>query len=150
MTSAYGRTGGNIMVHGNCSSAGCFSMTDPQIGEIYAIAREAFNGGQRAIQMQSYPFRMTAENLARHRLDPNIAFWKELKTGSDHFEATQSEPSVLVCGKHYQFDVTADRIRSRPPPPCPEAADRRDVETAVAAKQKPRTTSLSPARSRRG
>ena len=45
---AYGRTGGTIMVHGACSSAGCFSMTDQQIAEIYAIAREAFNGGQRA------------------------------------------------------------------------------------------------------
>jgi murein L,D-transpeptidase YafK len=73
---AYGRTGGTIMVHGVCSSAGCFSMTDAQIAEIYALAREAFNGGQHAIQMQSYPFHMTAENLAKHRLDPNIAFWK--------------------------------------------------------------------------
>ena len=56
---ALGRTGGDIMVHGVCSSAGCFSMTDAQIAEIYAIAREAFNGGQSAIQMQSFPFRMT-------------------------------------------------------------------------------------------
>ncbi len=77
---AYGRTGGNIMVHGVCSSAGCFSMTDQEIGEIYAIAREAFNGGQRAIQMQSYPFHMTAENFAKHRLDRNIDFWKQLKS----------------------------------------------------------------------
>src|ERR1700736_3212727 len=100
---AYGRTGGTIMVHGVCSSAGCFSMTDAQIAEIYALAREAFNGGQRAIQMQSYPFHMTAENLAKHRLDPNIAFWKELKNGSDHFEVSKTEPPVGVCGKHYVF-----------------------------------------------
>src|ERR1700678_3081842 len=33
---AHGGTGGDIMVHGICSSAGCFSMTDPQIAEIYA------------------------------------------------------------------------------------------------------------------
>jgi murein L,D-transpeptidase YafK len=57
---AWGRNGGNVMVHGVCSSAGCFSMTDAQVAEIYAIAREAFNGGQREIQMQSYPFHMTA------------------------------------------------------------------------------------------
>ncbi len=37
---AYGRTGGTVMVHGVCSSAGCFSMTDEQIADIYAIARE--------------------------------------------------------------------------------------------------------------
>ncbi len=45
---AYGYSGGSIMVHGACSSAGCFSMTDEQIAEIYAIARDAFNGGQRS------------------------------------------------------------------------------------------------------
>jgi murein L,D-transpeptidase YafK len=100
---AFGRTGGTIMVHGACSSAGCFSMTDAQIAEIYAIAREAFNGGQREIQMQSYPFHMTAENLAKHRLDPNIDFWKQLKNGSDHFEVTKTEPAVGVCAKHYVF-----------------------------------------------
>ena len=76
---ALGHDGGAIMVHGICSSAGCFSMTDPQIGEIYAVVREAFTGGQREVQMQSYPFRMTAENLAKYRLDPNIDFWKQLK-----------------------------------------------------------------------
>jgi hypothetical protein len=31
---------------------------------------------------------MTAENLARHRTDPNIDFWQQLKEGSDRFEAT--------------------------------------------------------------
>src|SRR6202453_5354740 len=100
---AWDRDGGSIMVHGICSSAGCFSMTDPQIAEIYAIARDAFNGGQREIQMQSYPFHMRAENLAKHRLDPNIDFWKQLKNGSDHFEVTKSEPPVGVCARHYVF-----------------------------------------------
>src|SRR6185437_7102849 len=47
---AWDRTGADIMVHGTCSSDGCFSMTDPQIEEIYAIARAAFNGGEREIQ----------------------------------------------------------------------------------------------------
>jgi murein L,D-transpeptidase YafK len=130
---AYGRTGGDIMVHGICSSMGCFSMTDGQIAEIYAIMREAFAGGQRGVQMQSYPFRMTAENLAKHRLDPNIAFWRELKNGSDHFETTMSEPEVLVCNKHYVFgaqalhDVAATAA-------CPALKRDDDVETAVSAK----------------
>ena len=85
---AYGRTGGSVMVHGVCSSAGCFSMTDKQVDDIYAIARDALRGGQREIQLQSYPFHMTPENMAKYRLDPNIAFWKELKNGADHFEVT--------------------------------------------------------------
>ncbi len=78
---ANGRTGSYLMVHGTCSSAGCFAMTDEAIAEIYAIAREAFAGGQRAFQFQSYPFRMTAQNLAKFRNDPNIAFWKQPEGG---------------------------------------------------------------------
>ncbi|MDB5650909.1 MAG: hypothetical protein JWL62_2429, partial [Hyphomicrobiales bacterium] len=104
---AQGYTGGSIMVHGACSSAGCFSMTDEQIAEIYAIARDAFAGGQRSIQMQSLPFRMTPENIAKHRLDPNMAFWKQLKEGSDRFEVTKREPVVNYCGRHYVFDAAS-------------------------------------------
>jgi murein L,D-transpeptidase YafK len=131
---AFGRTGGAIMVHGACSSAGCMSMTDAQIAEIYAIAREAFNGGQREIQMQSYPFHMTAENLAEHRLDPNIDFWKQLKNGSDHFEVTQIEPEVGVCGKHYVFGAHSDSGFDATAP-CPSLQRDEDVEAEVQAKQ---------------
>ena len=130
---ALGHTGGDIMVHGICSSAGCFSMTDAQIAEIYAIAREAFNGGQRAIQMQSYPFRMTAENLAKHRLDPNIAFWKELKNGSDHFEVTKAETPVVVCGRRYVFGATASG-EVEASEACPALRRDDQTEADVAAK----------------
>ena len=131
---AWDRTGGTIMVHGVCSSAGCYSMTDAQISEIYALAREAFNGGQREIQMQSYPFKMTAENLAKHRLDPNIDFWKQLKNGADHFEVTKKEPSVLVCGKHYVFGAQAGgEVSARAP--CPALHKDDEVESLVAAKE---------------
>ncbi len=65
--------------------------------------REAFAGGQHAVQMQSFPFRMTAENMAKHRLDPNIGFWRELKKGADDFEVTKMQTPVGVCNKHYVF-----------------------------------------------
>jgi len=52
-------------------------MTDEQVARHYAIARDSFAGGQREIQLQSYPFHMTAENMAKFRLDPNIDFWKK-------------------------------------------------------------------------
>ena len=131
---AYGRTGGNVMVHGVCSSAGCFSMTDEQVADIYAIARESFAGGQREIQLQSYPFHMTAENLAKFRLDPNIGFWKDLKNGSDHFEVTKAEPSVTVCGKRYVFGATAKGEVSASEP-CPALTRDQDVEALVADKE---------------
>ncbi|MEZ0169252.1 L,D-transpeptidase family protein [Microvirga sp. TS319] len=100
---SFGRNGGDIMVHGSCSSRGCFAMTDQNIAEIYAIAREAFASGQRAFQFQSYPFRMTPDNLAKHRLDTNIAFWKNLKEGSDTFDITKEEVQVSVANRRYQF-----------------------------------------------
>ena len=131
---AYGRTGGSVMVHGVCSSAGCFSMTDEQVADIYAIARDAFRGGQREIQLQSYPFHMTPENMAKYRLDPNIQFWKELKSGSDHFEVAKTEPQVVVCGKHYVFGATADGAVSASAP-CPALHRDEDVETLVAEKE---------------
>ena len=131
---AYGRSGGNVMVHGVCSSAGCFSMTDEQVADIYAIARDSFAGGQREIQLQSYPFHMTAENLAKFRLDPNIDFWKDLKNGSDHFEVTKTEPSVLVCGKRYVFDATAKGEVSATQA-CPPLTRDQDVEALVAEKE---------------
>src|SRR5579871_5502705 len=131
---AYGRTGGNVMVHGVCSSAGCFSMTDEQVADIYAIARESFAGGQREIQLQSYPFHMTPENMAKFRLDPNIAFWKDLKNGSDHFEVTKDEPSVTVCGKRYVFDATPKGDVSASEP-CPALTRDSNVEALVAEKE---------------
>ncbi|WP_018261189.1 L,D-transpeptidase family protein [Methylobacterium sp. WSM2598] len=100
---AHGGTGSALMVHGTCSSAGCFAMTDAQVGEIFALAREAFAGGQAAFQFQAYPFRMSAAALARHRLDPNIDFWRQLKEGADRFEATGREPLVTVAGGRYAF-----------------------------------------------
>jgi hypothetical protein len=109
---SHGRTGAHLMVHGACSSAGCYSMTDDQIGELYALVREAHNGGQRAVQMQAFPFRMTPENLAKHRLDPNIAFWKNLKEGSDFFEVAKDEPSVSVAGGRYAFNRDGSQIDS--------------------------------------
>jgi murein L,D-transpeptidase YafK len=99
------RHGNFLMIHGDCSSRGCYAMTDEQIGEIYSLARESFLGGQQSFQIQAYPFRMTPVNLARHRNNPNMAFWKMIKEGNDHFEATHLEPKVDVCGKHYVFDA---------------------------------------------
>ena len=130
---AYGRDGGNVMVHGVCSSAGCFSMTDEQVADIYAIARDAFRGGQREIQLQSYPFRMTPENLAKYRLDPNIAFWKEIKKGSDYFEVTKTEPNVLVCDKHYVFGAVAQGPVSNVGA-CPKLERDEEVASEIAEK----------------
>jgi murein L,D-transpeptidase YafK len=135
---AHNRTGSLIMVHGACSSAGCFSMTDEQIAEIYAIAREAFGGGQPSIQMQSMPFRMTPENLAKHRFDPNMKFWREIKEGVDHFDITRREPQVAVCGGRYVFNSktknSSDRLDARAA--CPPLEQEENLRNMVAEKNR--------------
>ncbi|MBB2961313.1 L,D-transpeptidase family protein [Methylobacterium sp. R2-1] len=140
---AKGGTGNYIMVHGTCSSSGCFAMTDASMAEIYAIAREAFNGGQRAFQFQSYPFRMTAANIAKFRNDPNAPFWKNLKEGSDYFETLKEEPRVAACGTKYVFggaDVAAGNCTPRVDPLVAEKRDRDSHEVAeLIAKGTPAT-----------
>ncbi|AWN36267.1 L,D-transpeptidase family protein [Methylobacterium radiodurans] len=140
---ANGRTGNYIMVHGTCSSAGCFAMTDASMAEIYAIAREAFAGGQRAFQFQSYPFRMTAQNMAKFRNDANAPFWNNLKEGYDYFEALKQEPKVGLCGAKYVFggaDAAAGSCSPRVEPQVAEKRARDDQQIAeLVAKGTPAT-----------
>ena len=137
---SWGRTGSELMVHGDCSSRGCYAMTDEQMVEIYALARESFFGGQKSFQVQAYPFRMTARNLARHRNSPHLAFWKMLKVGNDHFEVTHQAPKVDVCDRHYVFDATAPAGATRAPSfnargKCPAFQVEPSIASAVAEKQ---------------
>jgi murein L,D-transpeptidase YafK len=105
------RTGAFLMVHGDCSSRGCYAMTDEQIEEIFALGRDSFAGGQKSFQVQAYPFRMTALNMAKHRNSPHMAFWRMLKQGNDHFELTKQEPKIDVCEKRYVFNAESPNGR---------------------------------------
>lgn len=100
---ANGRTGSNLMIHGGCSSSGCYAMTDRGIAQIYALLRDAFLGGQHLIQIQAYPFRMTAKNMALYKNDNNYAFWKNLKLGYDIFELTHRELDYNITKAGYVF-----------------------------------------------
>ena len=138
-----GRTGSQLMVHGDCSSRGCYAMTDEQISEIYALGRESFFGGQKSFQVQAYPFRMTPQNMARHRDNPNMPFWKMLKQGNDHFEVTQLEPKVDVCEQRYVFNAEKDpnststrALNFSPAGKCPAFVVQDDVAQAVSEKQR--------------
>ncbi len=102
---AWNRTGSELMVHGDCSSRGCYSMTDESIAEIYALARESFAGGNPVVQMQIFPFRMTPQNLAMVSTNQNIDFWMDIKEGYDRFEISKTPPSWDVCNKTYVFDL---------------------------------------------
>jgi murein L,D-transpeptidase YafK len=137
---ALGRSGSQLMVHGDCSSRGCYAMTDEQIAEIYSLGRESFFGGQKAFQFQAYPFRMTPVNMAKHRNNPNMAFWKMIKEGNDHFEVTRQEPKVDFCEKKYVFDAAKPADAKRDPvfdasAKCPAYVIPEEIASAVREKQ---------------
>jgi hypothetical protein len=118
---ANGHSGSALMVHGDCKSAGCYAMTDAYIEEIYVLAREAFNAGQTRFHVQALPFRMTNENMQRHRDNRWYAFCVKLKEGYDAFEATGKPPVVKVCGRQYLVNVSFPGQAADPAPdaPCP-------------------------------
>ena len=135
-----GHTGSELMVHGDCSSRGCYAMTDEQIAEIYSLGRESFFGGQKSFQFQAYPFKMTPVNMARHRNNPNMPFWKMIKEGYDHFEVTRQEPKVDFCEKKYVFDAVKAPDAKREPvfeasAKCPAYVIPDEVVDAVREKQ---------------
>jgi murein L,D-transpeptidase YafK len=130
-----GRSGSNLMVHGACSSSGCYSMSDEDAGEIFALARDSFRGGQTAFQIQALPFRMTATNLARHRDDPNMPFWRMLKVASDEFELTLRPPKVDVCDRQYVFNADGNGATFDPDAKCPPYTVAPALTAALAQKQ---------------
>jgi murein L,D-transpeptidase YafK len=145
---AHGRTGSNLMVHGDCTSSGCYSMTDAVMEEIYILARDALANGQGAFQVQAYPFRMTAANLNANKDDEWIDFWKNLKEGYDYFEISRLPPKVAVCEKRYLINASfTGSARPNPAGACP-AYQRLPIPRAPAmqeasAKSKKNYSSLS-------
>ena len=133
---AYGRTGSNLMVHGDCSSVGCFAMTDTQISEIYGLARETLKGGNKSFQLQIFPFRMTAQNLAKVASSEHLPFWKNIKEGYDRFELTRRPPVWDVCEKRYVFDMAAKSgVQLVATGACPAMTGDAKLVAALAKKQ---------------
>ena len=136
---AHGRTGAHLMVHGDCSSRGCYAMTDEQIGEIYALARESFFGGQRAFQVQAYPFRMTrgelrqASQQSEHRVLADAqGRQRSLRGHAPGAEGRRVREALRVRrpgggGQELRFD---------PAGRCPAYEVNQDLRDAVAEKQR--------------
>lgn len=108
LDSQLGRTGSAIMVHGGCSSSGCFAMTDEAIEEIYTLAEAALRNGQETFKVHVFPFHLTERNLARHRNSRWYDFWQNLKTGYDLFLTNGVPANEFVVEGHYEFEeITA-------------------------------------------
>lgn len=96
------RTGNYILIHGGCSSVGCYAMTNTVIDEIFRLSTGALAAGQTYIPVHVFPFRMTVRNMAAHKDSEWAGFWANLKEGYDAFERTTVPPRISVCEGKYQ------------------------------------------------
>jgi hypothetical protein len=83
---------------------------------------------------------MTPVNMAKHRNNPNMPFWKMIKEGYDHFEVTRQEPKVDFCEKKYVFDAARPADAKRDPvfdasAKCPAYVIPEEIASAVREKQ---------------
>lgn len=125
------RTGSYILVHGGCSSTGCFAMTDPVMQEIYGLTEKALREGQDYVNIHVFPFRMTEENLSQHAGSEWQEFWRNLKQGYDAFETTHVPPRVGVCDKRYVVqELAPGQTYATTPEPSRRATRRGRLNTA--------------------
>ncbi|MGE0024319.1 MAG: murein L,D-transpeptidase family protein [Hyphomicrobium sp.] len=101
---AHRRDGSYILMHGGCSSVGCFAMTNPVINEVYGLVKAAIKDGQRHVPVHVFPFRLTDEALAQHAASPWHDFWTTLAAGYQSFERTRRPPRVGVCEGEYRVE----------------------------------------------
>lgn len=96
-----GRYGSALMVHGGCSSIGCYAIKDGPMQDLYAVMRDAFAAGQTSIQLQIYPKRMgMMADLSGEHAD----FWQQLRAGYVKFDQTRQPLSVSVVNGRYQIN----------------------------------------------
>ena len=120
-----GRYGSFIMVHGGCSSIGCYAMTDPVVDELWRFVTAALDAGQERVPVHVFPFRLTDGNLKSRKSSQWAGFWGDLKKGYDLFERTRLPPVVSLCNGRYAFapgspTTVGSAIEGRCPP---EVAD---------------------------
>jgi len=109
---AQGRTGSALMIHGGCTSIGCYAITDELVEEIYLLVEASIKGGAD-VPVHIFPFRMHPQNMYMHRSAPWLPFWQNLKQGYDAFEITRIPPKTSVGtgqnGVHYVFDTPVNK-----------------------------------------
>lgn len=94
-----GRLGGDIFIHGGCATVGCVPIGDEWIEELYVLAVEARNAGQRRIPVHIFPTRLDVAGMrwlagAYGRTFVDYPFWENLQEGYLAFERTRTLPAV--------------------------------------------------------
>jgi len=95
-----GRLGNLIYIHGGCESSGCISIADDKIKELFVYCIEAYNAGQKEINIAIYPTHLNDSNYARltsgySKNKDKISLWADLKKSYDLFNQKKVPPTVI-------------------------------------------------------
>jgi len=95
------KPGSDIYIHGACASIGCLAMTDDKIREIYIMAVEARNNGQKKIPVYIFPCKMTDKNLEPllKSYPQHKTLWSQLKEAYNTFDKKKTLPAFKVDKK---------------------------------------------------
>jgi len=143
---ALGLTGSGILIHGKCSSIGCFALTDAVVEDVYDIVEAALEAGQPRVPVHVFPFALTRAKLAGRAGEEWSDFWHELKRGHDLFLRDRLPPRTFVCSGRYAFQsrrspvisVASNRVCT------PLTRPARPVVAAVASKITGQSASMVP------
>lgn len=100
--------GSAIYIHGNCVTVGCIPITDDKIKELYILAVEARNNGQKNIPVHIFPTKLTDAGMKKLENDfpssQHLGFWRNLKPIFEDFEKEKKLRNVRVdSGGRYYF-----------------------------------------------
>lgn len=95
------RPGGDIFIHGKMVTIGCLPLGDSGIEDLYVLALDTRERGQKSIAIHIFPARMNGETWAQFSgQHPELhAFWAQLQPAYEAFERTHMMPSVSVDAK---------------------------------------------------
>jgi murein L,D-transpeptidase YafK len=82
--------GNLIYIHGNCESSGCIAITDEKIKELFVYCIEAYNAGQKDINITIYPAKLEDKTYSKltagySKNKDKISLWADLKKSYDLF-----------------------------------------------------------------
>jgi len=100
-----GRTGSYLLIHGGCSSKGCFALKDGPMRELFSLVTLSARGGQTEVPIHIFPFRFERAKWAAHKETKWNEFWQDLQLVYDYFNKYRVLPVITVCAKGYQVSL---------------------------------------------
>ncbi len=96
------RTGSFLLIHGGCSSVGCYALKNGPMAVLYDLVSIALRKGQKLIPIHIFPFRFSKQNWQQHKDHKFKKFWESLQPVYKGFNENRILPSILVCQSGYQ------------------------------------------------